>query len=127
MKNNKAPHYRQVRRRRGAFLCFDVDYDPGLEFHGEAVGKDGDLLDELFNQSFIELCDVCFLFGDKVLQLFDPVHGLFPVVAVNLGLFLLLTESEDFVGDSVVILFVVCFLDELFLQFFQPSLNAIRR
>ena len=28
-----------MRRRRGAFLCFDVDCDPGLEFHGEAVGK----------------------------------------------------------------------------------------
>ena len=29
-----------MRRRRGAFLCFDVDCDAWLEFHGEAVGKD---------------------------------------------------------------------------------------
>ena len=36
-----------MRRRREAFLCFDVDCNPGLEFHGEVVGEDGDLLDEL--------------------------------------------------------------------------------
>ena len=56
-----------MRRRRGAFLCFDVDCDPGLEVHGEVVGEDGDLLDELFDQSLIKLCDVSFLSGDEVL------------------------------------------------------------
>ena len=76
-----------MRRRRGAFLCFDFDCDSGLEFHGEVVGKDGDLLDELFDQRFIKLCYVGFLLGDEVLQLLDPVHGFFPVVAVELGLF----------------------------------------
>ena len=50
------------------------------------VGKDGDLLDELFDQRFIKLCDVGFLTGDEVLQLLDPVHGLFPVMAVYFGL-----------------------------------------
>lgn len=39
----EAPHCRQMRRWRGALLCFDVNCDAGLEFHGEAVGKDGDL------------------------------------------------------------------------------------
>ena len=38
-----------MRRRRGAFLCFDFDCDSGLEFHGEVLGEDGDLLDELFD------------------------------------------------------------------------------
>jgi hypothetical protein len=108
-------------------LFFDIDCKPGFEFHSEVVGKDGDLLDELFYQSFVELCDVCFLLGDKVLQFLDPVHGFFPVVAVDLGLFLLFPESEDFVSDGIVVLFVVCLLDELFLQFFQPSLDAVRR
>lgn len=28
----KAPHYRQVRRRRGAFLYFDIDCNARLEF-----------------------------------------------------------------------------------------------
>ncbi len=42
----KAPYYQQMRRRRGAFLCFDVD------------------------------CDVGFLTSDEVQQLLDSVHGL---------------------------------------------------
>ena len=39
VRQTNAPHYRQMRRRRGAFLCFDVDCDPGLEFHSEVVAK----------------------------------------------------------------------------------------
>jgi len=37
------------------------------------AGKDGDLFDELFDQSLIKLYDVGFLLGDEVLQLLDPV------------------------------------------------------
>ena len=88
---------------RGAFLCFDFDCKSGFVLHGEVVGKDGDLFDELFYQSLIKLRDVSFLFGDEALQLLDSVHGLFPVVAVNFGLFLLFPESEDFVSDGIVI------------------------
>ncbi len=53
-----------------ALLCLYINCDPGLEFHSEVVGKDGDLLDELFYQSFVELCDVCFLLGDKNAECF---------------------------------------------------------
>ena len=63
VRQTKAPRYRQMRRRRGAILCFDVDGDPGLEFHGEVVGEDGDLFDEFFYQSLIKTCDVGFLSG----------------------------------------------------------------
>lgn len=108
-------------------LCFDVDCDPGLEFHGEVVLENGDLLDELSDQSFIKLCDVGFLSGDKVLQLLDPVHSFFPVVAVDLGLFLLVAESENLVGNGIVVLFIVRLLDELLLQFQEPTLNTVRR
>ena len=97
------------------FLCFDVNYKAGLEFYSEVVGKDGDLLDELFDQSLIKLCDVGFLLGDEVLQLLDPVHGFFPVVAVDLGLFLLVAKPENLIGDGVIVLLVVCLFDELFL------------
>jgi hypothetical protein len=85
------------------------------------VGEDGNLLDELFDQSLIELCDVGFLLGDEVLQLLDPVQCFFTVVAVNLGLFLLVAEPENLIGDGVVVLLVVGFLDELLLQFLQPA------
>jgi hypothetical protein len=91
-----------MRRRRGAFLCFDFDCDSGLEFHGEVLGEDGDLLDELFDQSLIKLRDVGFLLGDEVLQLLDPVHGLFPVMAVDFGLFFLLPEPENLISDGIV-------------------------
>jgi len=101
------------------FLCFDVNCDTGLEFHGEVVGEDGDLLDELFDQSFIKFCDVGFLTGDEVLQLLDPVHGFFPVVAVEFGLFFLVAQPENLIGDGVIVLFVICLLDELFLQFLR--------
>lgn len=108
-------------------LTFNVDAYSGLEFHGEVVGKDRDFLDELVNQSLIELCNVGFLPDDEVLQLLDPFHGLFPVVAVDLGLLFLIAKPENFISDGIVVLFVVGLLDELLLQFFQPALNAIRR
>ena len=127
VRQTKAPHYRQMRRRRGAFLCFDVDCDPGLEFHGEVVGEDGDLLDELFNQSLIKSCDVGFLPGDEVLKFLDPVHGFFPVMTIDFGLFLLIAEPENLISDGIVVLLVVRLLDELLLQFQEPTLNAIRR
>lgn len=37
-----------MRRWRGAFLCFDVDCDPGLEVHGEVVGEDGDFQEQYY-------------------------------------------------------------------------------
>lgn len=79
------------------------------------VVEDGDFLDEFFDQSLIKLCYVGFLPGDEVLQLLDAVHGFFPVVAVEFGLFLLVAEPENLIGDGVIVLFVICLLDELFL------------
>lgn len=90
------------------------------------VGKNRDLLDELFDQCLIELCDVGFLPDDKVLQLLDPVQGFFPVVAVDLGLFLLVAEPENLIGDGVAVLLVISFLDELLLQLRKPVQNAVR-
>lgn len=87
------------------------------------VGKDGDLLDELFHQSLIELCNVGFLPGDEVLQLLDPFHDLFPMVTVNLGLLFLIAKPENFISDGIVVLLAVGLLDELLLQFIQPALN----
>ena len=75
-----------MRRRRGAFLCFNVDCDAGLEFHGEVVVEDGNLLDKLFDQSLIKLCNVGFLSGDEVLQLGDAFLCLLAVTCVCLGL-----------------------------------------
>ena len=87
---------------RSLVLCFYVDCDAGFEFHGEVVGKDGNLLNEFFDQSLIKLCDIGFLPGDEVLQLLDSVHDFFPAVAVELGLFLLVAQPENLIGDGVI-------------------------
>lgn len=47
----ETPHCRQMRRRRGALLCFNFDCKPGLEFHGELVVVNGDLLDQLSDET----------------------------------------------------------------------------
>lgn len=60
-------------RRRGAFLCSDVDCDAGLQFHGEAVIVNGDLLDQLSNEAFVEFGDFGLLTSDEVLQLGDAL------------------------------------------------------
>ena len=107
-------------------LSFNIDLDTGLEFQDEVVCEDGNLLNELFNQSLIKLCDTGFLPGDEFLQFLNPVHGFFSVMAVELGLFLLVAEPENFVSDGIVVLFVICLLDELFLQFFSNRQIILR-
>ncbi len=72
-----------MRRRRGAFLCFDVDCDPGLEFHSEVVVVDGDLLDELADEAFVELGDIGLLFFYELLQLGDSLLGFLTAVGVG--------------------------------------------
>lgn len=59
-------------RRRGAFLCFDIDCDAGLEFHGEVAVVNGDLLDQLSDEAFVEFDDFGLLTSDEVLQLVEP-------------------------------------------------------
>ena len=117
--HTKAPHYRQMRRRRGAFLCFDFDCDSGLEFHGEVLGEDGDLLDELPDICLCKFCDVRFLFSDEVLQFLDPAHSFVAFVVINLRVFLHLLEPENLVGQGIVVSLIADGFDELLLQLFN--------
>ena len=48
-------------------------------------------------------------------------------MTVHLGFLFLFPKPEDLVGDGVVVLLAVGFLDELLLQFLQSGLNAVRR
>ena len=48
-------------------LFFDVDCDPGFEFHCEFVLVDGDLLDELPDVWLVKFCNGGVLPGDEVL------------------------------------------------------------
>lgn len=82
----EAPHCRQMRRRRGAFLCFNLDCSPGLEFHGEVVIVNGDLLDRLSDEAFVEFSDFGLLTSNEVLQLVDALPVLLAAAGVCLGL-----------------------------------------
>ena len=75
-----------MRRRRGAFLCFDIDCDAGLEFHGEVAVVNGDLLDQLSDEAFVEFGDFGLLTSDEVLQLGDTLPGFLAATCVCLGL-----------------------------------------
>ena len=108
-------------------LSCNIDADAGFEFDREVVGENSDLLDEPSDQLLVKVRDLGCLLADEVLQFLDPVHGFFPAVAVHLGFLFLFPEPEDLVGDGVVVLLAVGFLDELVLQFLQSDLNAVRR
>lgn len=75
-----------MRRRRGAFLCFNLDCNPGLEFHGEVVIVNGDLLDRLSDEAFVEFSDFGLLTSNEVLQLVDALPVLLAAAGVCLGL-----------------------------------------
>ena len=45
---------------------------------------------------------------------------------IHLGLLFLIPQAEDFVCDGIVVLFVICFLDELLLQFLEAFVDAFR-
>lgn len=62
------------------------------------VVVDGYLLDEFADEAFVELGDAGLLFFDETLQLLNPVHGFFPVVAIDFGLLLLVSAPENLVS-----------------------------
>lgn len=109
----KAPHYRQVRRRRGAFLYFDIDCNARLEFHCEVILIDSKFLDVPFDQCLIKLCDVGSLTGDEFLQLFDPLYLLISCSSVDGGLLAEFLKPEYFISNFVIGFFAICFLNKI--------------
>ena len=75
-----------MRRLRGAFLCFDVDLKFCFEPDGEVVVVNGDLLDQLSDEAFVEFGDFGLLTSDEVLQHGDALPGLLAAAGVCLGL-----------------------------------------
>lgn len=70
------------------------------------LGKDGDLHDELFDQSLIKLCDFAFLTGDKVLQHPDSLHG-FLAAGLSKATFSFCSRVGRSRRNGIVVLFVV--------------------
>lgn len=66
------------------------------------ISLNSDLLDKLSDEAFVEFGDFGLLTSDEVLQLLDPVHGFFPVITIDLGLFFLVAEPENLISDGIV-------------------------
>ena len=112
---------------KGGLLLFcNIDADAGFEFDGEIILIYGDLLDELPDICLCKFCDVRFLFSDEVLQFLDPAHSFVAFVVINLRVFLHLLKPENLVGQGIVVSLIADGFDELLLQFFRSSLNAVR-
>ena len=81
---------------------------------------DGDLTDELSHHAFVELGDVGLLIFQEILKFGDSALQVFLASGGGIGPFFFFSQAEDFINDGVVVLFTVCFPDELRLQFIEP-------
>lgn len=107
-------------------LCFYINGYTGLEFHREVVIIHSNLVDQPSDEGFVKLGDLCGLRGDEVLQFLDPLQVFLFHLRIHQGLLLLVAQPEDLVGDGIVILLVVRFLDELLLQLLKAFVDAFR-
>lgn len=107
-------------------LCFYINRHARPEFHGEVVRENGDFFNQPSDEAFVELGDLGGLVGDEILQFLDAFQIFLLCFCVHLGLLLLVAKPEDLVGDGVVVLFAVRFIDELFLQLLEAFVEAFR-
>lgn len=86
----------------------------------------GDLLDQLSDEAFVEFGDFGLLTSDEVLQLGDALLCLLAGAGVCFGLLFLPTQRKDFIGDGIVVLLAVGLSDELLLQLVKSCLDTVR-
>ena len=108
-------------------LCFDVNCDSGFEVDGEAILEYCDLGNKPFDQRFIKFCDGGGLLPDEILQVLDQAHLLILDHSIHLSLLSHIPESEDFIRDGVVIVFLVRLLYKLLLQLSETFIDDFRR
>ena len=68
---------------------------------------------------------MCGLLLDEILQFIDAGNLCVSGDSVNRTFFTLFPELEDFIGNLVVGLFVICLFEKLFLKLLQFFVNAI--
>ena len=107
-------------------LCFNLNFQSGLELHCEVVIPDDDTLKTALYQCLVEGLQVCGLLLDKILQLVDAGNLCVPGSSVNCAFFALFSEFEDLIGNLVVGLFIIGLFEKLFLELLQSFVNAIR-
>ena len=84
------------------FLCFNLNFQSGLEFHCEVVIPDNDALKPALYQGFVEGFKVCVLLLYKILQLVDACNLCVPGGSVNRAFLALLPELEDLIGGILL-------------------------
>ena len=89
--------------------------------------EDRNLHDQAFDQRFIKFCDGGRLLPDEILQVLDQAHLLILYHSIHLSLLSHIPESEDFIRDGVVIVFLVRLLYKLLLQLWETFIDDFRR
>ena len=83
-------------------LSFNLNFQPGLEFHSEVVLPDDDSLEPALYQGLVEGVQVCGLLLDKILQFIDAGNLCVSGDSVNRTFFTLFPEFEDLVGNLII-------------------------
>ena len=97
-------------------LYVHIDTNTGLKFDGDVVIPDGDLLDPASHQRFVKFGDVGSLLRNIILQVVDTFYLFIPCGSVYGGLLAQFPKPEYFIGNFVIGLFALGFLDKLLLQ-----------
>ena len=68
-------------------LSFNLNFQPGLEFHSEVVLPDDDSLEPALYQGLVEGVQVCGLLLNKILQFIDAGNLCVPIVPCRIRRF----------------------------------------
>ena len=108
-------------------LCLNIDCNSGLEFHGEVILENRDLRDQALDQRLVKFRDGGGLLPDEILKVSDQTHLFIPDNAVDLSLLSHVSEPENLVRDGIVVVLLVGFLQEFFLQFPEAFVDDLWR
>ena len=106
-------------------LSFNVNFQSGRKLHSEVVLPDDDSFKPALYQGLVEGFQVCGLLLDEILQFIDAGNLCVPGGSVNRAFFTMFPEFEDLVGNLIIGLFVICFFEKLFWEFFRSLVDPI--
>ena len=85
-------------------LSFNINFQPGLEFHSEVVLPDDDSLEPALYQGLVEGFQVCGLLLDEILQLSVCFYKIIWCDRRNLRIF----KISHIAGDNVISSDILC-------------------
>lgn len=106
-------------------LCIHIDINTRFQFDGNVVIPDSDLLDPASHQRFVKFGEVGSLLCDIILQVIDSFYMLVSCGSVDGGLLTQFSKPEYFIGNFVIGVLALGFLDELLLQGHQLLVDVL--